>query len=254
MMDESAAASYASPSLSPPSGRRLEGRKRERSSAAPPAVKGAWRVPALLIALSAVPVAAGVVRLIGLAGGAEITPENARFFADPVPAALHILSVSVWCVLGAFQFSPGLRRRSPGWHRGAGRVLVPVGLIAALSGLWLTWTYPPVDHDGPLLYALRLAVGSAMALCICLGFAAIRRRDIAGHRAWMVRGYALALGAGTQVLTHVPWLLFGGIRDEIGRVLAMGAGWAINLAVAEWILRSAAARGGAAGAVIDQRA
>ena len=81
-----------------------------------------WLVIALLIALSALPVGAGAVRLAELASGAEITPENARFFAAPVPVVLHILSVSVYCVLGAFQFSPGIRRRRPGWHRGAGRL------------------------------------------------------------------------------------------------------------------------------------
>ena len=138
-----------------------------------------WLVIALLIALSALPIGYGAVRLAELAGGAEITPENARFFAAPVPVVLHILSVSVYCVLGAFQFSSGIRRRRPGWHRGAGRLLVPLGLVAALSGLWLTQFYPPVDHDGPLLYVIRLVVGSAMVLFICLGFAAIRRRDIA---------------------------------------------------------------------------
>ena len=250
-MDESAAVPCSSPAVSPPTGRRVEGRREERSSTTIPSEKGVGRVPALLIALSAVPVIAGVVRVVGLAGGAEVTPENARFFAAPVSAVLHIVSVSVWCVLGAFQFSSGLRRRSPGWHRAAGRVLVPIGLAAALSGLWLTRTYPPADHDGPLLHAIRLVVGSAMVLFICLGFVAIRRRDIAAHRAWMVRGYALGLGAGTQVLTHVPWLLFGGIRDELSRALAMGAGWAINLAVAEWILRrrpALAARSRARGA------
>ena len=41
-----------------------------------------------------------------------------------------------------------------------------------------------------------------MALAIVLGLAAIRRRDIARHRAWMIRGYAIGLGAGTQALTH----------------------------------------------------
>ena len=40
-----------------------------------------------------------------------------------------------------------------------------------------------------------------MAACIVLGFAAIRRGDVARHRAWMTRAYALALGAGTQVFT-----------------------------------------------------
>ncbi len=194
-------------------------------------------VPAALIALSVVPVLAGAVRLGELTGGSEITPENVRFFAAPLPAVLHILSASLFCILGAFQFAPGIRRRRPGWHRGAGRLLVPCGLVAALSGLWLTQFYPPVMGDGPLLYVIRLVVGSAMILFIVLCFAAIRRRDIARHRAWMMRGYALGLGAGTQALTHLPWFLFPGIQGELSRALLMGAGWAINLAVAEWIIR-----------------
>ncbi len=47
-------------------------------------------VPAALIALSVVPVAAGAVRLGELNGGADITPENARVFAAPLPAVLRI--------------------------------------------------------------------------------------------------------------------------------------------------------------------
>ena len=199
--------------------------------------KSEWLIPAGLIALSFVPVAAGTFRLAQLGGGAEITPDNARFFAAPLPVVLHIISVSLYCVLGAFQFAAGFRRRKPNWHRAAGRILVPCGLIAALSGLWMTQFYPPVDSDGAILYGIRLLVGSAMVLFICLGFAAIRRRDIPRHRAWMMRGYALGLGAGTQALTHLPWFLFPGIQGELARALLMGAGWAINLAVAEWIIR-----------------
>ena len=207
--------------------------------------KAEWLVIALLIALSALPIGYGVVRLAELAGGAEVTPQNARFFAAPVPVVLHILSASVFCILGAFQFASAIRRRRPGWHRAAGRLLVPAGLVAALSGLWLTQFYPPVDNDGPLLYGMRLVMGSAMAVFICLGLAAIRRLDIAQHRAWMMRGYAIGLGAGTQALTHVPYFLFEGIQGELSRALAMGAGWAINLAVAEWIIRRGVAHPGA---------
>ena len=196
-----------------------------------------WLVPTMLILLSFVPVAAGAFRLVQLAGGAEITPDNARFFAAPLPVVLHIISVSFYCVLGAFQFAPGFRRRKPYWHRAAGRILVPCGLIAALSGLWLTQFYPPVDGDGPLLYGIRLVVGSAMVLFISFALAAIRRRDFARHGAWMMRGYALGLGAGTQALTHLPWFMFPAIQGELARALLMGAGWAINLAVAEWIIR-----------------
>jgi hypothetical protein len=40
-----------------------------------------------------------------------------------------------------------------------------------------------------------------MTASIILGFKAIRRRDVAQHRAWMTRAYVLALGAGTQAFT-----------------------------------------------------
>ncbi|MEV7970783.1 DUF2306 domain-containing protein [Sphaerisporangium sp. NPDC088356] len=194
-------------------------------------------MPAALILLNAIPMAFGAFRVAQLTGGAEVTPENARFFAAPLPVVLHIFSVSLYSVLGAFQFVPGFRRRRPGWHRAAGWLLIPCGLAAALSGLWMTLFYARPPGDGDLLSGLRLVFGSAMVASIVLGLAAIRRRDIARHRAWMMRGYAIGLGAGTQVLTNLPWLLIVGTPDETSRAVLVGAGWVINLAVAEWIIR-----------------
>ena len=144
--------------------------------------KSDWLIPAGLIALSLVAVAAGAFRLAELGGGSEITADNARFFAAPLPVALHIIGATIYCLLGALQFSPGFRRRKPNWHRAAGRILIPCGLVAALPGLWMTQFYPHVGVDGPAVYALRLLAGSAMVLFICLGFAAILRRDIPRHR------------------------------------------------------------------------
>lgn len=52
----------------------------------------------------------------------------------------------------------------------------------------------------------------------------------------MTRAYALALGAGTQVFTEgIGTALFG--TTELVTDLALGAGWAINLAVAEYVIR-----------------
>lgn len=197
----------------------------------------AWLLPVALLALSLVPVVGGSVRLATVAMGIEVIPGNARFFAAPVAVTIHIVSVSVFCVLGAFQVSGPMRRRNPMWHRRAGRVLVPVGMIAALSGLWLTLVYPPGELDGPPLFAFRLVFGTAMVVFLGLGFAAVRQRDFAAHRAWMIRAFAIALGAGTQVLTHIPLTLFPDLHGELGRTTAMGAGWILNLAVAEWIIR-----------------
>jgi uncharacterized membrane protein len=202
--------------------------------------KADWLVPTALLALGFIPMAAGTVRLLQLGSGVAITPDNARFLAAPWPVVLHIVSATLFSVFGALQFAPGLRRRQPGWHRWVGRALVPCGLVVALTGLWMTQFYPrgvesPASFDGPVVYAMRLAAGSAMALCLCLGLAAVLQRDIAHHQAWMMRAYALGLGAGTQALTHLPWFLFPGIQGEAARALFMGAGWAINLGVAEWL-------------------
>ena len=142
----------------------------------------AWLVAALLL-LSAIPLAAGAFRLTQLAGGAEITPANARFFASPLPVVLHIVSAAVYAILGAFQFAPGFRRRWPGWHRVAGRLVVVCGLLVGLSALWMTLFYPWPKGDGALLYALRLLFGSAMVVSIVLGFTAIRRRGRDGGTA-----------------------------------------------------------------------
>ena len=117
--------------------------------------KAAWIATSLLLALTVVPVAAGMARLIWLATGV-VRPDSARFAAGPAPLVLHILCALSFCVVGAFQFSPGVRRRWPGWHRAAGRILVVVGLPAAISGLWITVFYPPGAKDGDLLFCLRL--------------------------------------------------------------------------------------------------
>lgn len=200
-----------------------------------------WLGPAALILLSVVPVMAGAFRMTQLTTGAQ-TPENARFFDHWVPVVAHIVSVSVYCVVGALQFTPALRTRGRRWHRTAGRILVPFGLVAALSGLWLTLFFPRSDIVGDLATAFRLVLGSAMAGAILLGYAAVRRRDFTRHRAWMIRGYAIGIGAGTQVFTFAVWTLAVGPVDKTSNALMMLAGWLINVVVAEWIIRRRPAR------------
>jgi uncharacterized membrane protein len=196
----------------------------------------AWLIAGLFL-LSVIPLGGGVFRLTQLAGGVDITPANARFFASPLPVVLHIVGAAVFALVGAFQFSHGIRRRWPGWHRWAGRLLVLCGLVVGLSALWMTLFYPWPAGDGPLLYALRLLFGSAMVVSIVLGFAAIRRGDVNTHRAWMMRAYAIGLGAGTQPLLLMVGEMIAGPPSELSRALLMGAGWLINLAVAEWAIR-----------------
>jgi uncharacterized membrane protein len=198
-------------------------------------------VPVALVVLSLIPAISGTLRLVVVLGGPHLMPENPRIAASPAPVVVHILSVVPYAVLGAFQFSARLRRRRPGWHRASGRVLVGLGLAVAFSGLWMTLFYPRQTGTGELAYVFRLSVGSAMAASIVLGLAASRRGDVAHHLAWMTRAYALALGAGTQVFTQgLGNAVFG--TSALTTDLSLGAGWVINLAVAEYVIRRAGPR------------
>ncbi len=199
-----------------------------------------WRVPLALVVLSLFPLVAGSLRLIEIAGGPQVLPTNPRIDASPAPLVVHVLAAAVYAVLGAFQFPARLRRRHPGWHRRSGRILVGAGLAVAGSGLWMTLFYSGAP-GGVLLLTIRLLVGSTMAAAIVLGFSAIRRRDIAAHRAWMIRAYALGLGAGTQVFTQgIGEALFG--TSDLSTGISVASGWVINAVVAEWVIRRPSVR------------
>jgi uncharacterized membrane protein YozB (DUF420 family) len=197
-----------------------------------------WLVPAALILLSLVPVIAGAVRLTDLTGG-QVRPDNARFFDSPIPVLIHIPAVTVYLVLGAFQFVPSLRRGKRGrvsWHKIAGRILAPLGLLAALSGLWMAVFYDLPPLDGTLLLILRLVFGSAMVAFIVLGFIAVRRRNYVRHSEWMSRAYAIGIAQGTIVVVTIPWIVLVGPVTELTRALLIGASWVLSLVVAEYFI------------------
>jgi uncharacterized membrane protein len=200
-----------------------------------------WPVPVTLVALSAVPVMAGMMRLIQLAGGPAVIPANNRFGSFPLPLLVHIVGATLFALVGVLQFVPRIRRQHRTWHRRAGRVLVVAGLLVASSALWMTLFHEAQPGTGDLLYALRLVFGSAMAACLVLGFAAVRRHDIAAHRAWMIRAYAIGLAAGTQAFTEpIGGAILG--TGVLAADLAKGSAWVINLAIAEWVVRRPARR------------
>ena len=160
----------------------------------------------------------------------------ARLDPTAVPLGVHIVSVIVYAVLGAFQFSAGLRRRRPGWHRAAGRLLVVVGMVVALSALCLDSCSTPAPKAATCSTCSGCWPGQAWPPA---WFSATRRsvrRDLAAHLAWMTRAYALALGAGTQVFTEGFGQAIFGTGDR-SVALQHAAGWVINLAVAELVIR-----------------
>lgn len=204
---------------------------------APRGPRRRWLAPTGLILLSLIPVIAGAARLTELTSGAVATAQNARFLDSPIPVVVHIVSVTVYSLLGVFQFVPALRRGRHGWHRIVGRALVPAGLLASLSGLWMALFYSFPNGDGALLLVIRLVFGSAMVASLVFGLVAVLRRDFVRHSAWMTRAYALGVAAGTQTIVLAFWISSVGPTNPGTRAVLMGAAWVINLAVSEYVIR-----------------
>lgn len=201
-----------------------------------------WLIVIGLVLLSLAPFIGGAIRVLKIEG-VDSSVENLRFLNNPIPIVTHILSASFYSLFGAFQFAPGFRSRLPKWHRRTGGVLVVLGIVVASTGIWMTLVYPVANHDTFAVYITRLLVGLLMLLFIFLSLGAIRQRKYIEHGHWMIRSYALAMGAGTQAFTHLPLLIFPSIEEELSRSISMLLGWIINLAFAEWIIfRSKGAR------------
>lgn len=189
--------------------------------------RSGWLAISGLLLLSALPVLGGALRL------GELTGDNPTI-ASPVPLIGHVVAMSVFCLVGAFQFSPALRRRRT-WHRTAGRVLIPAGFIAALCSLWLAVFFAgPADEFA--LAMVRLVCGAWMTGFLVMGVIAIRRRDFASHGAWLTRAYAIAVSGGTQALVFAMWSINIGEVDTFGETLLVAAAFVINSVVAELII------------------
>jgi len=112
-----------------------------------------WAFLATILVYSFIPAVVGLIRIPELLGGPTVVPANPRAIIDPAPIILHVLGSSIFCLAGAVQFLPSLRRLRPALHRRMGRIVAGAGCISALTGLWMTLFYPfPDALQGPLLY------------------------------------------------------------------------------------------------------
>ncbi len=188
-----------------------------------------------LVILGLIPALGGPVRIAGFAG-VELMETGPRYDNHVISITTHILcSIGFW-FLGLFQFSKAFRNRNRRRHKILGRLWVLLALIVALTGLWLTLTFPPAHNDGFALYVIRLIVSLSMLFAIVWGVCSILNRRVAQHEAWMMRAYALGMGAGTQALIGIPFFILFGEPDTGLRSFLMGFGWALNVMVVEAVL------------------
>jgi uncharacterized membrane protein len=155
----------------------------------------------------------------------------------------HIFTATVALVLGPLQFVPAIRARRR-WHRRIGRAYLLAGVLpSALAAV------PVALLSGRLVSQVGLVI-VAIGWLATAGSAvrAIRRGDVAAHRAWMTRNYALTFLAVTARIV-VPLMLLTGLATgaiapadvpaAVTSLIPVGqvVGCAINLVVAEVLIR-----------------
>jgi len=195
-------------------------------------------LPLWLILFAAIPIGAGVARLLQIFGMSIDLPDSARVLSQwRAIFVVHIVGSIVFIGLGAFQFSQTIRKHHKLFHILSGRIAFMSGLATALSALWLSYMMPPAHNSGTLLLIFRTLAAVGILLSVTLGFAAIRSRKIMAHRAWMTRGYALGLGTALQAFVYGGLEAFNGTPGTLERALIFGGCWLACLFFGEFTLR-----------------
>jgi uncharacterized membrane protein len=113
----------------------------------------------------------------------------------PVLTLIHIVPGLLFMVLGPLQFNATIRSRHLQWHRWSGRVFVVCGLVIGISALVMSFGMRAIG--GVNQAAATTLFGTFFLFALCKAFWHIRRREIALHREWMIRAFAVGLAVAT---------------------------------------------------------
>lgn len=152
-----------------------------------------------------------------------------KFASLPFEAAhLHILGGGVALIIGAFQVNTALRKRAINVHRILGRIYLLAVLLSGIGGVIMAW-----HATGGIGTKLGFGLlGVAWLFTGAMAFWTIRNGDIASHRNWMVRNYALTLAAVTLRI-YLPLSIVAGIAFPVAYAVIAWMCWIPNLLVAE---------------------
>lgn len=145
----------------------------------------------------------------------------------------HVAFAGLALLLSPLQLSARIRARAPRLHRLVGRVVLVSIVLGGTAGLVLA----PMNLAGPIGTA---GFGSLAVLWVAFavsGIRAIRRGDVAAHRRWMLRAFALTYAAVTLRLWLPVLMVSLGGDFRTAYAIVPFLCWVPNLVVAELLLR-----------------
>lgn len=119
--------------------------------------------------------------------------QRQTYLDHPIGILSHIVGGMIAMAIGPFQFIAALRMRKPTVHRWLGRAYIAGCAMGGIGGLYMAF-YAYGGLPAQLGFGM-LAV--AWLTCAAMAVVRIRARNIAAHREWVLRSYALTLAAFT---------------------------------------------------------
>ncbi len=164
-------------------------------------------------------------------------PYNLGFNKFPTITALHVIPGAIYLALAPFQFITLIRSRWIGYHRWMGRLLVLMGLIIGACALFIAIVIP---FSGWIESVINGFFAILFVYSIIRGFVSIRAKQVAVHREWMIRSFAIGLSIATMRLIFIPALIIVGnpTHDQIAMlsIASFTIAFVLHIGLAEiWI-------------------
>lgn len=117
------------------------------------------------------------------------------FARHPSLTLIHIIPGLVFMILGPLQFSETFRARHLKWHRISGRVFLAVSAIIGVSALVMSFGMQAIGGVNQAAATTLFAV--LFLFCLAKAFRHVLHGEIALHREWVIRGFAIGLAVAT---------------------------------------------------------
>lgn len=162
--------------------------------------------------------------------GAFVLPEMRAAYEAHAPVIYaHVFAAAVALLLGPLQLSTWLRNRHTALHRWSGRVYLGIGvLVGGSAAFYMAW------------FAFGGAIARLGFACLAVAwlysglraYLAIRRGDVAAHRRWMIRNFALTFAA-VMLRIYMPTAVTFGSTFEAAYPAVAWLCWLPNLVFVE---------------------
>lgn len=165
------------------------------------ALIGQWFFATYVFVMYAFPIVTGHPEQVNVAAGITgyvvgDTLGNSMLFSHVIPAAL--LSVG-----GILQLLPFIRSKYPALHRWNGRLFLTLGLLGAISGLYLTWGRGSRLSD---IGAVGISLNGILILvAVVMAWRYARAKQFASHQRWAIHAFLLINGVWFFRLNLMAW-------------------------------------------------